>query len=146
MIEKKWSTDGEQSFYRPEEFTDLPPWINKEKIELIGVSENSVNVTYNKYPDSKILAAFNVTKKHVYCDYYAIEIYDEYDILNISKIFNNILKNENFDLILSGLQSDDMGNGQLGVLLAEHLNMSHGSLVMETNISDSNKIKIKTLI
>ena len=68
---------------------------------------------------------------------------DEYDILNISKIFNNILKNENFDLILSGLQSDDMGNGQLGVLLAEHLNMRHGSLVMETNISDSNKIKIK---
>jgi len=68
---------------------------------------------------------------------------DEYDILNLSKIFNNILKDENFDLILSGLQSDDMGNGQLGVLLAEHLNMSHGSLVMETNISDNAKIKVK---
>ena len=68
---------------------------------------------------------------------------DEYDILNISKIFNNVLKDENFDLIFSGLQSDDMGNGQLGVLLAEHLNMSHGSLGMETNISDSSKIKIK---
>jgi electron transfer flavoprotein beta subunit len=68
---------------------------------------------------------------------------DEYDILNLSKIFNNILKDENFDLILSGLQSDDMGNGQLGVLLAEHLNMSHGSLVMETNISDNTKIKVK---
>jgi electron transfer flavoprotein beta subunit len=36
-----------------------------------------------------------------------------------------------------------MGNGQLGVLLAEHLNMSHGSLVMETNISDNTKIKVK---
>jgi len=68
---------------------------------------------------------------------------DEYDILNTSKIFNDVLKDENFDLILSGLQSDDMGNGQLGVLLAEHLNMSHGSLVMETNISDSAKIKVK---
>ena len=56
---------------------------------------------------------------------------DEYDILNTSKIFNDVLKDENFDLILSGLQSDDMGNGQLGVLLAEHLNMSHGSLVMK---------------
>ena len=71
------------------------------------------------------------------------DINDEYDILNTSKIFNNVLKDENFDLILSGLQSDDMGNGQLGVLLAEHLNMSHGSLVMETSISDSSKIKIK---
>ena len=71
------------------------------------------------------------------------DINDEYDILNTSKIFNNVLKDENFDLILSGLQSDDMGNGQLGVLLAEHLNTSHGSLVMETNISDSSKIKIK---
>lgn len=71
------------------------------------------------------------------------DINDEYDILNTSKIFNNILKDENFDLILSGLQSDDMGNGQLGILLAEHLNTSHGSLVMETNISDSSKIKIK---
>ena len=67
---------------------------------------------------------------------------EEYDILNTSKIFNTIFKDENFDLILSGLQSDDMGNGQLGVLLAEHLNMSHGSLVMETNISDNSKIKV----
>mgnify|MGYP001190605846 FL=1 len=68
---------------------------------------------------------------------------NEYNILNLSKIFNNALKAEGFDLILSGLQSDDIGNGQLGVLLAEHLNMSHGSLVMETNISDNSKIKIK---
>tara|TARA_Y100001968_G_scaffold123004_1_gene111936 strand:+ start:5524 stop:6297 length:774 start_codon:yes stop_codon:yes gene_type:complete len=68
---------------------------------------------------------------------------NEYNILNLSKIFNNVLKAEGFDLILSGLQSDDIGNGQLGVLLAEHLNMSHGSLVMETNISDNSKIKIK---
>tara|TARA_B100000029_G_scaffold460431_1_gene491408 strand:- start:3253 stop:4026 length:774 start_codon:yes stop_codon:yes gene_type:complete len=68
---------------------------------------------------------------------------NEYDILNISKIFKSILKEENFDLILSGLQSDDIGNGQLGVLLAEHLNLAHGSLVMETDINDTNTIKIK---
>lgn len=68
---------------------------------------------------------------------------DEYDILNISKIFKEVLQEENFDLILSGLQSDDIGNGQLGVLLAEHLNFSHGSLVMETNIENNNTIKIK---
>ena len=68
---------------------------------------------------------------------------EDYDILNISKIFKSIFKEENFDLILSGLQSDDMGNGQLGVLMAEHLNTSHGSLVMQTETSDNTKIKVK---
>ena len=68
---------------------------------------------------------------------------DEYDILNLSKVFKSVFKDENFDLVLSGLQSDDIGNGQLGVLLAEHLGMSHGSLVMETETTDSSKIRIK---
>ena len=68
---------------------------------------------------------------------------EDYDILNISKIFKSAFKDENFDLILSGLQSDDIGNGQLGVLIAEHLQMSHGSLVMETETSDNTKIKVK---
>ena len=68
---------------------------------------------------------------------------NEYDILNISKIFKKTLSDENFDLILSGLQSDDIGNGQLGILLSEHLNMSHASLVMETNMNDTNLIKVK---
>ena len=68
---------------------------------------------------------------------------EDYDILNISKIFKSVLNEENFDLILSGLQSDDIGNGQLGVLMAEHLNMSHGSLVMQTESSDNTKIKVK---
>jgi len=68
---------------------------------------------------------------------------EDYDILNISKIFKSVFKEENFDLILSGLQSDDIGNGQLGVLMAEHLNTSHGSLVMQTESSDNTKIKVK---
>ena len=68
---------------------------------------------------------------------------EEFDILNISKIFREILNTENFDLILTGLQSDDIGNGQLGVLMAEHLNMSHASLAMETKFENNEKIKIK---
>jgi len=67
----------------------------------------------------------------------------DFDILTISKIMSEILKSENFDLILSGLQSDDMGNGQLGVLIAEHLNMSHASLAMETKFENSDKINVK---
>ena len=41
-------------------------------------------------------------------------------------------------MILSGLQSDDNGNAQLGLILAELLNMSHASLVMGTEIENEN--------
>ena len=83
MIEKKWSTDGEQKFYRPESFTDLPKWISKKGIELIGISEKSMNITYGKHPDKYILETFNVTNKHTFCDYYAIEIFNDYQVLKI---------------------------------------------------------------
>ena len=65
------------------------------------------------------------------------------DVLIIAKIIAATIKNENFDLILSGLQSDDQGNSQLGLLIAELLNMSHGSLVMETQLVDESTIKVK---
>ena len=65
------------------------------------------------------------------------------DILSIGKVFVSALKNENFDLILSGLQSDDHGNSQLGLILSELLNMSHASLVMGTEILNDNTIKVK---
>jgi len=71
------------------------------------------------------------------------DVNKDFDILTISKIMSEILESENFDLILSGLQSDDMGNGQLGVLIAEHLNMSHASLAMETKFENSDKINVK---
>ncbi|HIC74159.1 MAG TPA: electron transfer flavoprotein subunit beta/FixA family protein [Candidatus Marinimicrobia bacterium] len=57
-------------------------------------------------------------------------------------LFANTLRNESFDLILSGLQSDDLGLGQVGVLLGEMLSMSTATLVMETGISDST-IRVK---
>ena len=65
------------------------------------------------------------------------------DILSLSKVFVAALKDESFDLIFSGLQSDDVGNGQLGLLIAEHLNTSHASLVMETEIVGDSAIKAK---
>ena len=71
------------------------------------------------------------------------EDYFELDILSISKIFCNVIEKESFDLILSGLQSDDSGNGQLGILLAEMLKFTHASLVMETDFDGSGDIKVK---
>ena len=41
----------------------------------------------------------------------------ETDPLLISQRFTNVLTEENFDLILTGLQSDDAGMGQTGVLV-----------------------------
>ena len=66
----------------------------------------------------------------------------EIDPLYTSKVLAETLRDENFDLILSGLQSDDSGMGQTGVLLGELLNMSTSTLAIETDI-DQNKIRIK---
>ena len=65
------------------------------------------------------------------------------DILSIAKIIAKQLEDENFDLILSGLQSDDSGNCQLGLLIAELLNTSHSSLVMSTELLNDNTLKVK---
>ena len=69
--------------------------------------------------------------------------FDSLDILSLAKVFASAFKDESFDLILSGLQSDDHGNSQLGLLLAELLNMSHASLAMGTEVIDDNTIKVK---
>ena len=64
------------------------------------------------------------------------------DPLSIAKSISSILKDENFDLVLTGLQSDDTGMGQTGVLIGEMLGMSTGTLVMETDVQD-NAIRVK---
>ena len=52
------------------------------------------------------------------------------------------IKDENFDIIFSGLQSDDFGFGQIGIILGELLNMSTATLAMSTELV-GNEIKIK---
>ncbi len=63
--------------------------------------------------------------------------------LDMAKTIHKKIKDENFDLILSGLQSNDFGYAQLGIIMAEHLNYSHASLVMGTEIINENSIKVK---
>ena len=48
------------------------------------------------------------------------------------------IKDENADLIFSGLQSDDAGYGQTGVILAELLGIPHGTLVIEIDRASVN--------
>jgi len=66
-----------------------------------------------------------------------------YDPLNTAKIIATAIKDENFDLIFSGLQSDDDGHSQIGILIAELLNMTHASLVVGTELKDDGKIRVK---
>lgn len=66
----------------------------------------------------------------------------ETDPLSIAKSLSSGLKDENFDLVLSGLQSDDTGMGQIGVLVGELLRMSTATLAIETDI-DKEKIRVK---
>ena len=47
------------------------------------------------------------------------------------------IKDEGVDLVLTGLQSDDQGFGQVGVVLAEKLGMPHATIIMEVQASDS---------
>src|SRR5437764_818430 len=45
------------------------------------------------------------------------------------------LREERFDLVLTGLQSDDQGTAQTGVILAERLGMPHATIVMDVQIA-----------
>jgi electron transfer flavoprotein beta subunit len=47
-----------------------------------------------------------------------------------------------FDLILTGLQSDDFGFGQTGVILAELLGIPHATIVMEVQV-DNGHLRVK---
>ena len=49
---------------------------------------------------------------------------------------------EKFDLVLTGLQSDDQGHGQTGVVLAERLGIPHSTIVMEIQI-DGGAMRVK---
>ena len=47
------------------------------------------------------------------------------------------MMDERFDLVLTGLQSDDLGQAQTGVVLAERLGIPHSTIIMEVQIDPS---------
>ena len=47
------------------------------------------------------------------------------------------IADERFDLVLTGLQSDDQGHAQMGVVLAERLGMPHSTIIMDVELSAS---------
>lgn len=58
------------------------------------------------------------------------------DALNVAKAMAAAVKDENFDLILTGLQSDDYGYAQTGVVLAELLGWPHATIIMQIEKQD----------
>ena len=54
------------------------------------------------------------------------------------------LENEEFDLILTGTQSDDLGYAQTGVMLAELLRLPYATIVMQIEV-DLERQKVKAL-
>jgi len=76
----------------------------------------------------------------------AIHVEDDeggaFDPLNSARLLAAALKPESPDLVLTGLQSDDLGYGQTGVILAELLGLPHGTIVMQVEKLDG-AIRVK---
>lgn len=55
----------------------------------------------------------------------------ERDTLGVAQILADAARTESPDLILTGLQSEDLGLGQTGVVLAELLGIPHATIIMQ---------------
>jgi electron transfer flavoprotein beta subunit len=80
----------------------------------------------------------------------AIHVEDEAlaaaDAFIVATELSAAMKDEKFDLVLTGLQSDDMGFAQTGVILAERLGHPHATIVMDVEVGPDEtprRIKVK---
>jgi electron transfer flavoprotein beta subunit len=64
------------------------------------------------------------------------------DPLVLARMMAKALEAEKPDLILTGLQSDDLGYGQTGVILAEVMGLPHATIIMNIE-ADGAGIKVK---
>jgi electron transfer flavoprotein beta subunit len=64
------------------------------------------------------------------------------DTLDVARLLAEAVKGEAPDLVLTGLQSDDLGAGQTGVVMAELLGVPHATLVLQVELV-GNGIKVK---
>jgi electron transfer flavoprotein beta subunit len=66
----------------------------------------------------------------------------DYDILSLARLLSKAAAMEQPDLVLTGLQSDDLGYGQTGVVMAELLGMASATIVMQVERIDTG-IRVK---
>jgi electron transfer flavoprotein beta subunit len=74
---------------------------------------------------------------HIADDHFA-----DLDPLGAAKLLAAAIGKEKCDLVLTGLQSDDHGFGQTGVLLAGLLKLPHATIIMQIDVQDG-KMKLK---
>jgi electron transfer flavoprotein beta subunit len=71
----------------------------------------------------------------------------ERDSLDVARLLAAAVKGEAPNLVLTGLQSDDLGAGQTGVVMAELLGVPHATLVLQVELVDCGsgtpRIKVK---
>jgi electron transfer flavoprotein beta subunit len=65
-----------------------------------------------------------------------------HDPLATARLLASAIQGESPDLILTGLQSDDLGFGQTGVVMAELLGLAHASIIMQVEVA-SGGLKVK---
>jgi electron transfer flavoprotein beta subunit len=64
------------------------------------------------------------------------------DALEVARLLAAAIKLENPDLVLTGLQSEDVGLGQTGVIVAELLGLPHATMILQVeNIETGLKVK-----
>jgi electron transfer flavoprotein beta subunit len=71
-----------------------------------------------------------------------VEDVQSLDALTTARLLAKAIEPESADLILTGLQSDDSGYGQTGVILAELLGTAHGTIIMEVE-PEGDGIRVK---
>jgi electron transfer flavoprotein beta subunit len=63
--------------------------------------------------------------------------------LTVGIALADALRFEAPDLVFTGLQSEDQGFGQTGVVLAELLGISHSTIIVDVEVSGEDEIRVK---
>ena len=64
------------------------------------------------------------------------------DALGVARLLAAAIKTESPDLVLTGLQSEDLGLGQTGVIVAELLGLPHATLILQVEKTETG-LKVK---
>lgn len=64
------------------------------------------------------------------------------DSFAVAGALADAIRDDRFDLVLTGLQSDDQGAAQTGVILAERLGLPHATIVMDVQVQDAS-VRVK---
>jgi electron transfer flavoprotein beta subunit len=65
-----------------------------------------------------------------------------FDLLGVARLLAKAIDTEKPDLVLTGLQSDDLGYGQTGVIIAELIGWAHATIIMAVDKTESG-IRVK---